>query len=99
MGIQTGMFNSQMRQQAAAEAARMRMIENQRYRADRAAKRDAIAANFTNFLESLGGIGEENYWRNAIDSLRRAGVYQAGTDLQGRVKRSGAKGGKLKLKL
>lgn len=99
MGIQTGMFNSQMRQQAASEAARMRMIENQRYRADRAAKRDAIAANFTNFLESLGGIGEENYWRNAIDSLRRAGVYQAGTDLQGRVKRSGAKGGKLKLKL
>ena len=99
MGIQTGMFNSQMRQQAAAEAARMRMIENQRYRVDRAAKRDAIAANFTNFLESLGGIGEENYWRNAIDSLRRAGVYQAGTDLQGRVKRSGAKGGKLKLKL
>lgn len=99
MGIQTGMFNSQMRQQAAAEAARMRMIENQRYRADKAAKRDAIAANFTNFLESLGGIGEENYWRNAIDSLRRAGVYQAGTDLQGRVKRSGAKGGKLKLKL
>lgn len=99
MGIQTGMFNSQMRQQAAAEAARMRMIENQRYRADRAAKRDAIAANFTNFLESLGGIGEENYWRNAIDSLRRAGVYQAGTDLQGRVKRSRAKGGKLKLKL
>ena len=99
MGIQTGMFNSQMRQQAASEAARMRMIENQRYRADRAAKRDAIAANLTNFLESLGGIGEENYWRNAIDSLRRAGVYQAGTDLQGRVKRSGAKGGKLKLKL
>lgn len=99
MGIQTGMFNSQMRQQAAAEAARMRMIENQRYRADRAAKRDAIAANLTNFLESLGGIGEENYWRNAIDSLRRAGVYQAGTDLQGRVKRSRAKGGKLKLKL
>lgn len=99
MGIHTGMFNSQMRQQAASEAARMRMIENQRYRADRAAKRDAIAANFTNFLESLGGIGEENYWRNAIDSLRRAGVYQAGTDLQGRVKRSGAKGGKLKLKL
>lgn len=99
MGIQTGMFNSQMRQQAAAEAARMRMIENQRYRADRAAKRDAIAANLTNFLESLGGIGEENYWRNAIDSLRRAGVYQAGTDLQGSVKRSGAKGGKLKLKL
>lgn len=99
MGIQTGMFNSQMRQQAASEAARMRMIENQRYRADRAAKRDAIAANLTNFLESLGGIGEENYWRNAIDSLRRAGVYQAGTDLQGRVKRSRAKGGKLKLKL
>lgn len=99
MGIQTGMFNSQMRQQAAAEAARMRMIENQRYRADRAAKRDAIAANLTNFLEALGGIGEENYWRNAIDSLRRAGVYQAGTDLQGRVKRSRAKGGKLKLKL
>lgn len=99
MGIQTGMFNSQIRQQAASEAARMRMIENQRYRADRAAKRDAIAANLTNFLESLGGIGEENYWRNAIDSLRRAGVYQAGTDLQGRVKRSGAKGGKLKLKL
>lgn len=99
MGIQTGMFNSQMRQQAASEAARMRMIENQRYRADRAAKRDAIAANLTNFLESLGGIGEENYWRNAIDSLRRAGIYQAGTDLQGRVKRSRAKGGKLKLKL
>lgn len=96
MGIQTGMFNSQMRQQAAAEAARMRMIENQRYRADRAAKRDAIAANFTNFLESLGGIGEENYWRNALESNP---ALRARTNSRGVLSYKKSKGGKLKLKL
>lgn len=96
MGIQTGMFNSQMRQQAASEAARMRMIENQRYRADRAAKRDAIAANFTNFLESLGGIGEENYWRNALESNP---ALRARTNSRGVLSYKKSKGGKLKLKL
>lgn len=99
MGIQTGEFNSEQRLRAAGEAARLRQAELQRYRADKAAKRDAIAANLTNFFDSLGGIGQENYWKNSLDSLGDAGVIQAYLDKYGRVTRNGSKGGKLRLKL
>lgn len=94
MGIQTGMFNSQSKMQAAESAARLREIEKQRYRSDKAAKRDAIAANLTNFIDSLGGIGQENFNRNSLQGLRDAGVLQAMIDSQGRIGR--AQGGKIK---
>lgn len=97
MGMQASMANAESSLRAGSEAARLRQIERQRYRTDKASKRDAIAANLTNFFDSLGGIGEENYWRNALDSLGDAGVLQAFLGRNGSVGRKKAEGGKLKL--
>ena len=104
---QTDAMNSQMAMQAASanarsslDAARMaaalKQNELQRYRADEAAKRDAIAANLSNFFESLGGIGRENFLRNSIDSNP---IYVATQDDSGRLTYKRKRGGKLKLKL
>lgn len=104
---QTDAMNSQMAMQAASanansslDAARMaaalKQNELQRYRADQAAKRDAIAANLSNLFESLGGIGRENFLMNSIDSNP---AYVAALDNSGRLTYKGKRGGKLKLKL
>lgn len=96
MGMQASMANADSSLRAGQMAASLRQAERQRYRGDKAAKRDAIAANLSNFLESIGGIGQENYWRNSLDSLGDAGVLQAFLQGNGQVTRGRAKGGKIK---
>lgn len=96
MSMQAQQANAELAMRAAQDAARLRQAELQRYRMDQAAKRDAIGANLSNLFESLGGIGQENYWRNSLQGLRDAGILQAMISGSGNIVR--AKGGKVKRK-
>ena len=96
MGLKAAMTNAESRNQAT----RLRLSQAGQVAAMRKAAKDAYDARRSNninvLLEELGGLGTENWNRDWLDSLAKAGVLKI--DSKGNPVISSAKGGKIRTK-
>ena len=96
MGLKAAMANAESRNQAT----KLRLIQAGQVAAMRKAAKDAYDARRSNninvLLEELGGLGTENWNRDWLDRLAKAGVLKI--DSKGNPVISSAKGGKIRTK-
>ena len=96
MGLKAAMANAESRNQAT----RLRLSQAGQVAAMRKAAKDAYDARRSNninvLLEELGGLGTENWNRDWLDRLAKAGVLKI--DSKGNPVISSAKGGKIRTK-
>ena len=96
MGLKTAMANADSRNQAT----RLRLSKAGQVAAMRKAAKDAYDARRSNninvLLEELGGLGTENWNRDWLDRLAKAGLLKI--DSKGNPVISDAKGGKIRTK-
>ena len=96
MGLKAAMTNAESRNQAT----RLRLSQAGQVAAMRKAAKDAYDARRSNninvLLEELGGLGTENWNRDWLDRLAKAGVLKI--DSKGNPVISSAKGGKIRTK-
>ena len=96
MGLKAAMANAESRNQAT----KLRLSQAGQVAAMRKAAKDAYDARRSNninvLLEELGGLGTENWNRDWLDRLAKAGVLKI--DSKGNPVISSAKGGKIRTK-
>ena len=96
MGLKAAMANAESRNQAT----KLRLSQAGQVAAMRKAAKDAYDARRSNninvLLEELGGLGTENWNRDWLDRLAKAGVLKI--DSKGNPVISNAKGGKIRTK-
>ena len=96
MGLKASMANAESRNQAT----KLRLSQAGQVAAMRKAAKDAYDARRSNninvLLEELGGLGTENWNRDWLDRLAKAGVLKI--DSKGNPVISSAKGGKIRTK-
>lgn len=96
MGLKAAMANAESRNQAT----KLRLSQAGQVAAIRKAAKDAYDARRSNninvLLEELGGLGTENWNRDWLDRLAKAGVLKI--DSKGNPVISSAKGGKIRTK-
>lgn len=96
MGLKVAMANAESRNQAT----RLRLSQAGQVAAIRKAAKDAYDARRSNninvLLEELGGLGTENWNRDWLDRLAKAGVLKI--DSKGNPVISSAEGGKIRTK-
>lgn len=96
MGLKAAMANAESRNQAT----KLRLSQAGQVAAMRKAAKDAYNARRSNninvLLEELGGLGTENWNRDWLDRLAKAGVLKI--DSKGNPVISSAKGGKIRTK-
>lgn len=96
MGLKAAMANAESRNQAT----KLRLSQSGQVAAMRKAAKDAYDTRRSNninvLLEELGGLGTENWNRDWLDRLAKAGVLKI--DSKGNPVISSAKGGKIRTK-